>query len=188
MKTYIILRQGAIRWEIWVELLWPTEAVSSLDPFRASSGRPGVLLPGNQYAEIPVSNQSQTLKLSPFGRPEAPGLWKCNKKFRTWTKVAISDRDPRKLKVTLLSCGIFQQSPVIDVHSNLRATSSGDSGPSSRGKFAPYRVLQAGTALSLYLIRASWRIGPILDFIENDESGLTRVGRSDKTSLVFWSF
>jgi hypothetical protein len=33
-------------------------------------------LPGYQYAESPVSNQSQILKKSPFGDPGWPCLWK----------------------------------------------------------------------------------------------------------------
>jgi hypothetical protein len=50
-------------------LLGLKELVSNFDVLRASNGILGVLLPGNQYAEMPVPNQSQILKFSPFGGP-----------------------------------------------------------------------------------------------------------------------
>jgi hypothetical protein len=147
IQTYIIRRQGAMRGDSVTELPQVSRTPSHLDFPKPSSTcfvNSGVLQPGHQYADIPVSNQSHMLKQLPLCISVSSSLWKCSKKFRTLTRIVGSDKGARKQKVTLLSCGTVQQWPVRDVQSDFRVAfiSSGTSICSSTVKWVPYNVLQ----------------------------------------------
>jgi hypothetical protein len=126
-KTHITLRQGATIVERGNEL--PFFKLFSANQFGNRKGMVDDFFPGYQYAERPVSNQSQTLKNSPFGA-SGVDLWKCETNFCTRITDSGPDIPARKQKLIRLSWGIFQHSPTTEAHSDLRMASSAVSGPS----------------------------------------------------------
>jgi len=134
-RTHITLRQGATIVERGNKLA--SFELLPVNQLGKRMGRTAVVFPGYQYAESPVSNQSQILKNSPLGELGANDLWNLETKFRTRSTDAGPDIPARKQKLILLSCGIFQHSPMAAAHSELRIESSAVSGPSPCIKCVP---------------------------------------------------